>query len=364
MNYKPKVSIVTITYNQEKYIRQALDSFLEQKTDFNFEVIVADDCSTDNTAKIIKEYSDKHPKIFKPILRKKNIGAVPNFLGALRSATGEFIALCEGDDYWTDPGKLRQQVEFLNKHPEYALCFHPVKVFFENNEEPEQILPKENGPDKFIVEKLIESNFIYTNSVMYRKQLYKNMPTDVIPYDWFLHLYHAQFGKIGFINKVMSAYRRHPGGMWWDVYHDSDKIWLKYGLSHLALYREMLAIHKDTPHTQEIIYKKINMALDKLYNIDKNNSFLEALKKYPEYSSVYIAELNKKIALSANELESSRKETSAQKRDIENLRNSVKELENNLSRKDAELLSIYSSRLWKVLLVLRQIKNWFIPTRK
>lgn len=109
----PKVSIVSISYNQEEYIREALDGFAAQRTEFPVEVIIADDASTDATPRIIGEYAARYPQLFRPILRQTNIGVHANFKDVLSAARGEYLALCEGDDYWTDPLKLSKQVKYL-----------------------------------------------------------------------------------------------------------------------------------------------------------------------------------------------------------------------------------------------------------
>ncbi|MCF6185625.1 MAG: glycosyltransferase, partial [Bacteroidales bacterium] len=115
------VSILMLTYNHEKFIAQAIESVLMQKVSFNYELIIGDDCSQDNTQKIIREYQKKHPDIIKPVLRTKNIGANNNFVDIFKKATGKYIALLEGDDYWTDPNKLQKQVDFLEANPEYGI---------------------------------------------------------------------------------------------------------------------------------------------------------------------------------------------------------------------------------------------------
>ena len=131
----PLVSISCITYNHEPYIVQALNGFLMQKTSFPFEVLVHDDASTDRTADIIREYEKKFPKIIKPIYQKENqyskgftaVTATWNF----PRAQGKYIALCEGDDYWIDENKLQIQVDFLERNPEYTMCFHNAEVLNE-----------------------------------------------------------------------------------------------------------------------------------------------------------------------------------------------------------------------------------------
>ena len=118
------VSIVCITYNHEPYLRDALDSFLMQKTNFPIEIILAEDCSTDGTRKICEEYATKYPETIKYIYRDQNVGYNENEYEAMSAASGKYIAYCEGDDYWTDSLKLQKQVDFLESHPDYSVCWH------------------------------------------------------------------------------------------------------------------------------------------------------------------------------------------------------------------------------------------------
>ncbi|TXN44732.1 glycosyltransferase, partial [Methylobacterium sp. WL7] len=122
---KPVVSVLCITYNQEPFIRQTLDSILSQRTDFPFELIVGDDRSSDGTAEIIAEYAARHANIV-AILRPENVGVVKNLDDIAGRVSGEYVAICEGDDYWTDPDKLQRQLDYMRHRPEYTLCFHPV----------------------------------------------------------------------------------------------------------------------------------------------------------------------------------------------------------------------------------------------
>ena len=125
-NSEPLVSICCTTYNHEKYIEEALDSFLMQETDFPFEIVIDDDCSSDNSAEFIKKYIKKFPNIMHVRLRKKNVGMMENSLGNMQRAKGKYIALCEGDDYWTDANKLQIQLDLMTKNPECYLSFHPA----------------------------------------------------------------------------------------------------------------------------------------------------------------------------------------------------------------------------------------------
>lgn len=127
MNDDIMVSIYCMAYNHEKYIRQTFESLLKQNTDFKYEVIVHDDASTDKTAEIIREYEEKYPEIFKAIYQKENqyskgVKVFDTFIAPV--IRGRYVAVCEGDDFWTDAEKLALQVKFLEKHPDYSACVH------------------------------------------------------------------------------------------------------------------------------------------------------------------------------------------------------------------------------------------------
>lgn len=129
----PKLSVVLITYNHEKYIRRALDSVLMQETDFPFEVVIGDDCSPDDTKNIVREYRDLYPQQVKLVHREKNTGRPTlNVYETTMKCKGEYLAYLEGDDYWTDPKKLQKQVNFLEEHPEYIACTHTHKMIDED----------------------------------------------------------------------------------------------------------------------------------------------------------------------------------------------------------------------------------------
>lgn len=126
------VSVIVLTYNHVKYIRQALDSVLSQKTTFMYEVLVGDDASTDGTTEIVQEYARKHPKIIRAFIRERNIGATRNGYELVTQAIGRYLAGCEGDDYWTDSQKLQIQFDFLESHPDFSACTHDITVIDEN----------------------------------------------------------------------------------------------------------------------------------------------------------------------------------------------------------------------------------------
>lgn len=287
MSTAPTVSIVCITYNHGPYIAKALEGFLMQKTSFVFEVLVHDDASTDGTTEILKDYAARYPDIIKPYFEDNNqySSGDYSFINEMYQKTkGRYIAFCEGDDFWTNDNKLQKQVDYMEKHPNTALCFHPVKVFFENREKPSYIYP---DYDKgFSLEALLKNNFIQSNSVLYRKLdiNYRKLPSKIIPSDWYMHLLHAHNGNIGFIKQTMSAYRRQPGGVWWNAHNDIDKIWTKYGLPHVEMYMELLKLFAGSKRHEEIIYMHLSNISNSFIEVDKKKGgrlLDQTLKQFP-----------------------------------------------------------------------------------
>lgn len=294
---KSKVTVVSISYNHEKYIAQALESFITQKTDFVFEIIIADDCSTDGTSEIIRQYTDKYPAIIKPVYRKQNLGPLNNFIDALSRADSQYVIYCESDDYFTDPLKLQKQVEYLDANPECSICFHPAKVIFENGSSMDYIFPQKTQHPLVYLKKymtlddLLKFNFIQTNSCMYRWRFNGNekieeiFPKNILPGDWFLHLLHAEKGKIGFINETMSVYRRHAGGLWYNS--ESGSFWQKNGFKYIAFCDAVKKHFKEK--TDNDVQKNISgeyfRALLKLRDFEQLKSFSEKFGYYYEMAT-------------------------------------------------------------------------------
>lgn len=212
----PLVSVCCITYNHEPYIAQTLDGFLMQKTSFPFEVLVHDDASTDRTADIIRGYEKKFPKIIKPIYQKENQYSKGNraILASFvySRAQGKYIALCEGDDYWIDENKLQMQVDFLEKNPEYGMCYTRVKQFIQNIKKFSRVLFGKNVKD--FEDLLFNGNRIPTLTTVFKKDLLDNYLKDIYPQDkgWLMGdypmwLYFTHESKVQFLDKVTSVYR-------------------------------------------------------------------------------------------------------------------------------------------------------------
>jgi len=222
----PVVSVCIITYHQARFIEQCLDSALMQQTNFPFEIIVGEDESTDGTREICQRYAEEHPDIIRLFLRQRETSVFYvndrqvrlNVAWTQMAARGKYMAILEGDDYWTDPHKLQLQVDFLESHPECALCFHPVDVIYEGEAKGEmKRLPQHQPKDFSTLEDLLVGNFISNISVMYRRGLLSTYPEwffRVPIYDWPLHILYAQHGLIGYIDRVMAEYRIHPDGIW------------------------------------------------------------------------------------------------------------------------------------------------------
>lgn len=224
---QPLVSVICLTYNHEKYIRHCLEGFLMQKTGFDYEVIIHDDASTDATPDILREYAEKAPDIFKPILQKENrfsrgLSIIePVILPVLR---GKYIAMCEGDDYWTDPLKLEKQVRGLTDHPDCRLCLHLVENVTEQEEPMKATCPMEHIQTSVMSSHAFigkSGDFFHLSSTMYYKaDLQKYYETDP-EYkriskvgDKPLLLFLGTCGNVYFINEAMSCYRQSSAGGW------------------------------------------------------------------------------------------------------------------------------------------------------
>ena len=220
------VSVFCLAYNHEKYIRDALEGFVNQKTNFNFEVLVHDDASTDGTQKIIKEYANRYPDIIKPILQTENqyskgvrIGNV--FL--IPKAKGKYIAYCEGDDYWTNENKLQIQVGFLEQHNDYSACVHNTRIIDCRNHEDISIYPNEEMDIK--TERLLYEGSIcfHTSSLLFRKKYY-SFPEEFRLKkvgDYPRGIYLSLCGKIHYFPQIMSIYRYGADNSW-TVRNDFD----------------------------------------------------------------------------------------------------------------------------------------------
>lgn len=207
-----KVSCHIITYNQIDYISKCIDSVLMQKTNFSIEIIIGDDNSTDGTRELLLKYANEYPDLIKLNLRELRGTGLPgkqNFLTTLEMCSGEYIAMLEGDDYWTDPFKLQKQVDFLEANPDYVLCFHQVTILKPDGTIVEDFITK--VPENYeTIETLARfGNYIHTPSVVYRN-IIPTLPFEfeVTPIgDYFIYMMLAEHGKVKYMKEKMATYR-------------------------------------------------------------------------------------------------------------------------------------------------------------
>lgn len=292
------VSICCITYNQEKYIKDALEGFLMQKTNFKFEIIIHDDASTDDTANIIKQYEKKYPDIIKPIYQIQNqylVGKKASLI-TFQEAKGKYIAFCEGDDYWISDNKLQQQVDYMEKHEKCTFCFHNAKeLYMKTNKMVTYIDKKRYG-------KYLKSNGIYapddilmigyggripTASFMFRSQDVKKLP------DWYntsicadmpLKLIMTSFGYGYYIDEEMSVYRRQTGISVTDMWnHDID--------NKIERLRKFIEIIDNFNQFTNYKYNNGLTKVKKYYEVD----ILYHQKKYKQIFHTELAQIYKEL---------------------------------------------------------------------
>lgn len=237
MSEKPLVSVCCITYNHGPFIRQCLDGILMQTTNFSFEVLIHDDASTDETQAIIKEYQRKFPGIVKPMIQKEN-----QYSKGLRGinvhfnfprVSGKYIAMCEGDDYWTDPYKLQKQVDFLESNTQYSICVHHALKIDENQKESNFLVKTKSSNNDFNVEDVLSVNgqFAPTASYLFKKEVLLELPEWMIHApagDIILELYSLKPGMGKVIDETMSVYRRNHKQSWTRSIQSDKKKYIEF----------------------------------------------------------------------------------------------------------------------------------------
>lgn len=220
---KPLVSISCTTYNHAHYIQKCLDGFIMQKTNFAIEVLIHDDASTDGTQDIIREYETKYPEIIKPIYQKENQYSKGISIGItfnMPRAQGKYIAMCEGDDYWTDPYKLQKQVDFLESHPDYVMCSHRFNQYIQDKNFLEEEKDSTFQGANYDLKNLIGGKWLtQTLTVMYRRSALDLKQYDLYGMSMDIILFYALLknGKGYCFPDIMGVYRLHGGGVWSEV---------------------------------------------------------------------------------------------------------------------------------------------------
>jgi glycosyltransferase involved in cell wall biosynthesis len=211
------VSVLVVTYNHERFVRQALDGALAQRLPQAFEILISEDCSTDGTREIVQGYADSHPDVIRLLLSERNLHSNEVVARGFRVARGRYVALLDGDDYWTSDDKLRTQVALLDARPDLTICFHNVHVVDEQSQSTGRLWNAPGQPEESGLHDLLRGNFIATSSVVYRRAAVAEIPSwydHFFPVtDWPLHVLYAREGQIGYLERTLGAYRQHAGGL-------------------------------------------------------------------------------------------------------------------------------------------------------
>lgn len=206
LNHTPLVSVVMMTRNHQDYIRQAVESVINQEVNFPIEILIGEDFSTDNTRQECENLQLEYPHLIRLIVATENVGITPNFLRLVSRARGKYIALLEGDDYWIHPQKLSLQVELMETHPEYSWCGGKTI----NRTFPCIV------KSYYTFEETLERYIIHTSSVLFKHNVlnvYPNFP-NIVGWISFVYIYLSQHGNCGFLNEELSFYRKHIGGLY------------------------------------------------------------------------------------------------------------------------------------------------------
>jgi glycosyltransferase involved in cell wall biosynthesis len=258
---KPLVSVITLTYNHAPYIRQSIEGILMQKTTFAFELVIGEDCSTDGTREIVLEYFHKYPEIIKVVTSATNVGAIENLKRTNLACQGEYIAVCEGDDYWTDQSKLQKQIDFLENHPDFSMCCHASKIVIEDDVRQPEIMRLADTDKTFTIDDFLaplSKNFIRTDTVVFKRAILRDFNERnqrIVLFDYPLFLILAYHGNIRYLDQVMSVYRKHGGGIW--TSNSGKAVFLeKYYLSTIEMYKAF--DEYSDHHYHERIQKRIS----------------------------------------------------------------------------------------------------------
>ncbi len=295
MDTKRKVSACIIAYNIENFIADCIEGALSQKLDNPYEIVIQEDCSTDRTREIVLEYQRKYPDKIRAILNEKNIGQAENFLRSIEACEGDYIAFCDGDDVWTDPLKIKLQLEEMGKHPECDMCFHPSTIQY--------MIRKGNSPMKayhgdsvkiFDTKKsiLVGGSLSPTSSLVFRKSVITALRKFTVKYDLslggdsddFIEIFGSLHGGLLYLPRCMAVYRFEVPGSWSDKdrkfensvrgtrtrtymlsklneyldYKYSKEIQYKITLTHYTLWRRFMKVDKKTlddyKKTREEVY--------------------------------------------------------------------------------------------------------------
>lgn len=265
------VSVIMITYNHEKFISQAIEGILNQKGNFDLELVIGNDSSVDQSNDICRHYSATDSRI-KYYFHEKNLGANRNFKFCLDRAKGDYCAICEGDDYWVDEYKLKKQIEYLENNRDFSICFHDVYELRQGKLSPNSI---KYSQDTFTIYDLSKGNFMHTPSILFR-----NYGQNILPAyfekmhvgDYVLHMHLAKQGKIKLLPDKMAVYRIHENGSW----SSKDNLFIN---RNVAEYLECLIEGEFDYKVKTILKKRLKGVYTYLYQFSKEKIFMKKIAK-------------------------------------------------------------------------------------
>lgn len=278
----PTISTCLIVYNQADYVRDCIDGALMQKTDYAYEIVIGDDCSTDRTSEICKKYAEEYPNLIRYFRREKNLGMIGNWAETIKNCNGKYIALCEGDDYWTDPLKLQKQVDFLEANEGVVITGHDAFIINEKGVKikesklPEQYKKDAKGRELKEIYWILTLTMVFRNipEVIYDLKKITNSPNG----DSCLISLLGNYGDFYYHNEIEpAAYRVHAGGVWSMLEEDKKMD------NHFITLNELLKfyVYKNDIEMIEYYKQKIDQNIIKQFDYAMNtNSFLMKTKVF------------------------------------------------------------------------------------
>jgi glycosyltransferase involved in cell wall biosynthesis len=326
-----KVSVLLTTYNHEKWVAQAIESVLMQQTNFDYEIVIMEDASTDGTRDIAVDYQRRYPEKIRLILSEKNKCDNTNFMTAWRTSRSEYVAVLDGDDYWVSDHKLQKQADYLDTHPGFAVCFHNVTGF---SEATKRMLWNYNPPDQKEVstlEDLWAGNFIAGCSPMLRGGVFGELPEWYATAqwgDWPLLILAAQHGKIGYIDEVMGAYRVHDRGYW-------------SGLSTFEKVAESIKFYYALSANLDLKYKDVVRIQTMIVG----------------YSRILLQMQNERLETGIRQLASLERDLSHAHGEIRRLRKRARRLRSEVGGVERELQELRGSRAFRMIRIIGRLRT-------
>ena len=301
-NQEIKVSVSILSYNHEKFIIKAIDSVLKQKVDFNYEIIIGDDCSSDNTRAILKKYKDLYPEKISLILHPERYNEIPgrtNNITNIYACKGKYIALLDGDDYWIDEDKLQRQVDFLDDNSDHVLAFHDTYLVSEERKFTQYLFSDEfkylDKDRSFQQKDLVKEWFVPTSTVVFRNNLFPEFP------EWFRKVYSADFallllisehGKMRFFKDIFSVWRRNDNSFSAKIPLKSQK-GIKMRLTERKIFRDNFPlIEKSKTPAQFYFIHSVLLARTRSY-FKMGYYILKCLKHDPKFIKKYLKPLSR-----------------------------------------------------------------------